>query len=245
MWAAASEELGPAKLLGRLDEYNKTLLSTVTLVGTVLTGFGLIASTTLATQALTKGMAAAAVVAAISSAIFALGGLAVRVRYINPRNLADIATFIASRTRRASRARILLVVALLLAMATTLTALFLPTPDAEPALSVVASKDQINVTLRLTATELKPGTPATGWITANVAGKQKMLGQQETVADKDGKATVEVVAAGLQGMNEVQATTRVEGRTCVSTLPVDPSVSKDFGGPQDFHCTPLDTALGG
>jgi hypothetical protein len=233
-WTAAVSELGPAKSLERIDEYNKTLLSTVTLVGAILTGLGLVSGPTLTAEAFSKIVASVAIAVALASVLTALAAFSVG-QDLNLQDLMAVAAFFTRRARRARWAGRLLGLALLLAMVAALSAVLLPKePAAAPSLALVSSEMKTNATLRFAVAKLQPGAVVTGWMTADPAGTKRVIGQQTTAADQDGKALLEIVVNGLQGVSEIEATTIAGDRKCTATLPVGGNANS---GPSGFKCT--------
>src|SRR5512144_2778140 len=91
VWMKASELLTPDKTIQRIEDKAKFIVSTVTLVGTLLTGLGLFAGVRLTSTHLGQVTAVASVILATLSVVLAVGSLVVGgIRTVAPSNLAAV-----------------------------------------------------------------------------------------------------------------------------------------------------------
>lgn len=163
-WAASADALTPVRASERIDDYSKTLLSTVTLVGAVLTGLGLVSGATVAADPTSRVIAAVAIATALASVITALSAFSL-MQSVNVFDLSALRQFYIAKASRAPWAGRLLGIALVTAMLAALTVVFLPKkPEVAPSLSLVSSKSAVDVTLRLSAAELQPDAVVSGWL---------------------------------------------------------------------------------
>ncbi|NES12512.1 MULTISPECIES: hypothetical protein [Micromonospora] len=79
LWEEAAAELVPAKSLARIDERARRAVTAISLVGTLVTGLGLVAGGQVAGSRSAKVLGVAAVVAAVAAVVLALGALLLRL----------------------------------------------------------------------------------------------------------------------------------------------------------------------
>jgi hypothetical protein len=100
-WQEAAAELAPAKSLDRMMANGRFVISTVTTVGVLLTGFGIVGVERLAGEPAPRLLAALSVPLAVVAVILALYSLLARSRDVNLDNLTEVQTFYTERLRRA------------------------------------------------------------------------------------------------------------------------------------------------
>src|SRR5664279_6193822 len=131
-WRAAAADLAPDKSLARINDKAKQVVTSVTLVGTLLAGFGLIAPGTLPLPPLARGLAVAAVITAVVAIALALVSLLLRFTpAIRPGNVVEVESWYRSQFHRASlvvAAGWALIAALVFAAAAATLTLLNPTP---------------------------------------------------------------------------------------------------------------------
>jgi hypothetical protein len=138
VWRAARSELTPQKSLARITANARATVATTALVGTLLTGLGLVSGQTLLTGGLARWAALGAAAAALASVLTGLVYLAQRLRDVNPRDLGAVERWYVDQFRRARlavAASWLLVPAVVLA-GVAVVATLLPGGTAEPALGL-------------------------------------------------------------------------------------------------------------
>jgi hypothetical protein len=102
-WLALADELTPAKSLARLDTVSARVVSTVGVVATLLTGFGLLAATLPGTGGVVRVVAIGSVVLAVAAVACAVAAQVVTITTdLNPTDLLEVEAWY--RTRFASRA---------------------------------------------------------------------------------------------------------------------------------------------
>lgn len=182
-WQALADELTPAKSLTRIDTATARVLANVTVVGTLLTGLGLLAAGLPSTGDTATALALAAVVAAALAVGCALAAQILTIRTgLNTNNLAEVREFYRGQFRRRAyptrAATVLLLAAVLLAAGAAVVALL--------------ERDRARLTLSVSQIDApstsSPGTPAT--LTVDVALQAAAAG---------GTATVLVTATGPDG----------------------------------------------
>src|SRR6266516_1894615 len=120
-WREAAAELAPAKSLARGEDGAKQLFSTVSLVGTLLAGLGLVAGDQLTDPGagVARGLGMAAAGAAVVAVVLAVGWSLLRIsRGVAPGNLVAVRDWYGRQFRRAYlvvAAGVLLLVAVVLA----------------------------------------------------------------------------------------------------------------------------------
>jgi hypothetical protein len=119
LWRDATAELTPARSLARIDDHAKQVLGTISVVGTLLTGLGLIAGTRLEHSTVGRWLAIAAVGAAALAVVVAWWYQLLRLTAgFRPGNLIDVKHWYEQQFRRAYgvwAAGVLLLVAIVLA----------------------------------------------------------------------------------------------------------------------------------
>ena len=122
-WADLAAQLTPANSLARIDTVTNRAITTITVLGTLLTGLGALAAGQLTTSTAAQDLAAAAVTtAALATACALTAQVFTITRHLNPANLADVQAWyrrqFTLRAYTTQAATILLIVATLLAGAT-------------------------------------------------------------------------------------------------------------------------------
>jgi hypothetical protein len=173
-WRALADELTPAKSLARVDVATSRVVTNVTVVGSLLTGLGLVAAGLPATDVVARYLAVAGVVAAVLAVACALIAQTLSIRRgLNTNNLVMVKEWYRTQfLRRAYPARaatVLLLVAVLLAGSAAVVALL--APDEER--------------LSLTVSETRPAESSVSdgaTVTAEVAFRSPDLDQSATVS---------------------------------------------------------------
>ena len=89
-WMQLAQELVPSKSLARMNESAKFIVSTVSLVGAVLTGFGLVASARIGSSNAAVAAAVVSLGSTVIALLLALTFLRQRVGELNIRNLIEV-----------------------------------------------------------------------------------------------------------------------------------------------------------
>lgn len=192
-WVAARKELYPAPSLTRIGTNARWAVANVTVVGTLLTLFGLIAVPTHTTAdwilVLAYLSAGVALIAMILSWIY----LIVRVERFNVQNLDRVRDWYARQFARANlvvAGSWLLLAAVLIAASASVASIILAFEDDHPALGlVIEGSDELNATA--TTAHLEPGDELVLVVT-DPRGREILVGK--TIADGEGQATIEGTA---------------------------------------------------
>jgi hypothetical protein len=133
VWADLAARLTPAASLGRIDAVTARAITTITVIGVLLTGLGTLSAGQLAHHGAARDLAVAAVITAALAVACALTAQVLTItRRLNPANLIEVQSWyqrqFGTRARATQAATILLILAALLAGATAATTL-LATPN--------------------------------------------------------------------------------------------------------------------
>jgi hypothetical protein len=125
-WADLAAQLTPANSLARIDTVTGRAITTITVLGTLLTGLGALAAGQFTASAAAQDLAAATVATAALAVASALAAQVLTItRHLNPVNLADVRAWYRRqfivRAYATQAATILLILAALLAGATAAT----------------------------------------------------------------------------------------------------------------------------
>jgi len=223
LWRDAAAELAPAKSLARMDERARQVVTGVGLVGTLLTGLGVVAGTQVNTSALTRGLALAAVCAATLAVLIALAMLLVRF----PRRVAigDLAEVESSYLRQFQRgygvvaAGLVLLVAVVLAGITAITVL-VNGSSSEPtvAAQVTGVGDEAKLSVRVRI----PGMAAGQLVRTEVVGvsgaSRTTLAQAADPADADGVGTSTMDVPKIAGYSRIEVIAVAVKHRCIATV---------------------------
>ena len=125
-WADLAAQLTPAASLARIDTVTARAITTITVLGTLLTGLGALAAGQLTHSSAAQDLAAATVATAALAVACALAAQVLTItRRLNPANLADVQAWyrrqFTTRAYTTQAATVLLILAALLAGATAAT----------------------------------------------------------------------------------------------------------------------------
>jgi len=223
-WAELAADLTPAKTLARVDAVTARAVTTITVVGLLLTGLGA-ASAALPTQpGPARDLTVAAVITAAAAVAAALTAQLLTItRRLNPANLVEVRAWYRRqfelRAYPAQAATILLLVSVLLAAAAAATTLLTGPPGA-PALTITQTPGpggaaRATVTVTVTFPGMPPGQAATLLLTT--PGTAGALARAAATADPDGTATIALTAL-LPAARTLIVTATSPGQTCRATL---------------------------
>jgi hypothetical protein len=233
-WAEFAAELTPAKSLARVDTVTARAVTTITVVGVVLTGLGALAAGLPAQNTAARDLAVATVITAAAAVACALSAQILTItRHLNPGNMIEVKAWYRrqfnARAYPTQAATILLLLAALLAGATAATVLTAgqpvtpaiavtqtlpPVGSASPATSASAGQVTVTATFR----GLAPGQA----VTVTLATVGRVLTRAIATPAPDGTATITLTAAHLTAGQPVTLTTRGRGQACQATLPPGP-----------------------
>jgi hypothetical protein len=131
-WADLAAQLTPANSLARIDTVTGRAITTITVLGTLLTGLGALAAGQFTHSGAAQDLAAATVATAALAVACALAAQALTItRHLNPANLADVQAWyhrqFTLRAYTTQAATLLLIAAALLAGATAATTILTTT----------------------------------------------------------------------------------------------------------------------
>jgi hypothetical protein len=233
-WATLARELTPAQSLQRMDTATDRVVRTVTIIGTLLGGFGVFGAAKPTVSGAARWITAGAVVCAAAAVACALAAQILTIsKHVNPENLAQVRAWykrrIETRGYPTRAATFLLLVAAVLAGAAAVVALATATPN-EPTIAVTRALDH--------AAPVSPGAatpPATATVTAAVTFRGLTSGQTASVTVKatatgqvlasatvtpatDGTATRTLTVTGLPATGAVTVLARGGTEQCRSSL---------------------------
>jgi hypothetical protein len=131
-WADLAAQLTPANSLARIDAVTGRAVTTVTVLGTLLTGLGALAAGQLTSSSAARNLAAATVATAALAVACALTAQVLTItRHLNPQDLVQVKTWyhrqFTLRAYTTQAATLLLIAAALLAGTTAVTAILATT----------------------------------------------------------------------------------------------------------------------
>jgi hypothetical protein len=226
-WADLGAELTPAKSLARVDAVTARAITTITVVGVLLTGLGAVTAGLLTHNGAARVLAAVTVLIAAAAVACALTAQVLTItRHLNPADLTQVQAWyqrqFRTRAYPTQAATLLLLTAALLAGATAATALT-ATPATTPAVTVTQSLPlprpgnstrQVTVTVQVTFPGLDTGQAAT--VVATTAGR--ILARAAATPGSDGTATVTLTLSHLTPKQPVIVTARAPHQPCQATL---------------------------
>jgi hypothetical protein len=228
-WQALADELTPAHSLARIDAATARVLANVTVVGTLLTGLGLLAAGLPGPGGAARALALAAVVAAVLAVGCALSAQVLTIRTgLNTNNLAEVKEWYRGQFRRRAyptrAATLLLLTAILLAGGAAVVAL-VGRDEARLALSVSQIDDPspatgsppgggTTLTVDVAFHARTAGGTATVVVTATGSGDTAVLARAALTAGADGTATRTITIRQVPRDAAVEVTASGGRRQC-------------------------------
>lgn len=228
---AAAEGLAPDKSLTRMNDKAKQVVTSVTLVGTVLAGFGLIAPATLPLPPAARGLAIGAVAAAVLAVALGLGSLLLHFDpAIRPNNITEVQAWYRlqfGRARLVVAAGWVLLLALALAAAAAFVTLIDPArPDPLVVLQATGgAAGDIQVSARVEIAGMQPGDTLLIDLAAVDAGTRTITARAVGHPAANGTATVTLTDPKFPAGSTAEVTTLLPERQCVATLAVAPAAA--------------------
>jgi HrpA-like RNA helicase len=227
-WADLAAELTPVKSLARIDAVTARAITTVTVVGVLLTGLGAASAALPAQPGLARALAAAAAIAAALAVAAALTGQVLTItRRLNPANLDDVKAWyrrqFGLRAYPAQAATALLLLSAVLAGASAASDL-LAGPATTPALTITqvpgpgrlpATRQQATITASVTFDGLSPGQPAT--VVLTTPGATGTLARAAATATRNGTAVI-TLTTRFPAAQTIAVTAADPHQTCQATL---------------------------
>ena len=237
VWVDLAGELTPAKSLERVDTATARVVSTVTVIGTLLGGFGVFG----ATQPSVSGTARWITIAAVACAALAVAcALAAQIltitRHLNPENLAAVRAWykrrIDTRGYPTRAATVLLLIGAVLAGAAAIVALATAEPS-QPTIAVTRALDHAAVTA-LGPSAQGTGAPPTTTITAEVTFRGLTSGQSATVVVSSATSGQVLASAAITPATDGTATRTL---TVSGLPPAEPVIVVARGGSQQCRAS--------
>ncbi len=232
-WATLGNELTPAKSLQRMDTATDRVVRTVTIIGTLLGGFGVFGATKPTVSGPARWITVGAVVCAAAAVACALAAQILTIsKHVNPENLAQVRAWyrrrIETRGYPTRAATFLLLVAAVLAGAAAVVALATAAPN-EPTIAVTraltaapasATATQVmatgTVTAEVTFRGLTSGQTASVTVTATDTGQ--VLATATVTPATDGTATRTLAVTGVPMTQAITVRARGGTEQCRSSL---------------------------
>jgi hypothetical protein len=223
-WRVAAAELAPAKSYARLMDNGRFVITTVSTVGVLITGFGLIGADRLSDSTGPRVLAAAAVAIAVAAILLALWPLLAVRRDINLDNLAEVKAFYNDGLRKSKLITAAgRTVALALACAGIAGSWAAVESGAGPpqqtaaSLTVLADPKDAKVHATASVAGQQPGTRVTLRLTAEAPGQPArtvVAGAAE--AGGDGSATWDETIAAVPGATRYTLIVSPSGQEAVT-----------------------------
>jgi hypothetical protein len=244
MWQTAAEALAPDKSLQRVEDKAKFVVSTVAVVGSILTGLGLVAGANLGIAAKGHEWAVSAIVAAVVSIVLAVGSLLLGGdRYLSPGNLIAVQNWYTKQFRRQTPvlfSGLLLLCAL--ALAGIAAFMSMTTTDIrEPMMIAQFTSDGAKNTLVLKADykNLRTGQSLSAKLSGVPdKGSPKLLAQQILKVGGDGTGSLSLNVESTAKYRYFRLVTMTENATCAVSL--YPASGAPAINDQGFSCTSSD-----
>jgi len=210
LWADLAAELTPAKSLARVDAATARTVATVTVIGVLLTGLGVLSAGQLSHNGPSRGLAIAAVItAALAVASALIAQVLTITRRVNPANLIEVKAWyrrqFSIRAYPTQAATVLLLLAAMLAGAAATAGLIARPPAAAPVIDVTQSlgpastaapaSAHATVTVRVMFPGLVPSQVAT--VTVTTSETSRLLGSAAATAGPDGTAVTTLTVSNL------------------------------------------------
>ncbi|MGH3067850.1 MAG: hypothetical protein ACRDND_01035 [Streptosporangiaceae bacterium] len=243
VWVNLADELTPAKSLERVDTATDRVVRTVTIIGTLLGGFGVFGATKPSVSGPARWITIAAVACAALAVACALAAQILTIsRHLNPENLAEVRAWykrrIDTRGYPTRAATLLLLIGAVLAGVAAIVALATATPS-QPTIAVTRALDHAavipsagttpgastpgtgappttTITLEVTFPGLTSGQSATVVVSAATTGQ--VLASAAMTPATDGTATRTLTVSGLPPAEPVAVVARGGSQQCRATL---------------------------
>ncbi len=235
VWATLGSQLTPAQSLERVDTATDRVVRTVTIIGTLLGGFGVFG----ATKPSVSGPARWLTIGAVACAVLAVGcALAAQIltisKHVDPENLAQVRAWykrrIETRGYPTRAATFLLMLAAVLAGAAAIVALVTARPN-EPTIAVTRTLDHplptvpapaatATVTVEVTFRGLGGGQSASIVVTAPAAGQ--VLATATVTPATDGTASRTLTITGVRAAEPITVVARGGSEQCRARLGAGP-----------------------
>jgi hypothetical protein len=236
-WADLATQLTPANSLARVDAATARTVTTVTIIGVLLTGLGTLTVTQLSQSGPSRGIAIAAVITATFAVASALMAQVLTItRRVNSANLIEVKAWyrrqFSIRAYPTQAATVFLLLAAVLASATAITSL-LASHLAAPVISITqslgpastaasASGERATIGVDVTFTGLASAQVAT--VTITPLGTDRLLGSAAATPGPTGTATATLTVSDLTVGQPIAIIATADHQQCRAVL--DPARSQ-------------------
>jgi hypothetical protein len=230
LWQAGTAESGPATSLARVDDRVRQVVTSVSLVGSLIVGVGLVASGRVDRSSPARVLAVASVCVALVAVVLGLGLLLLRAIPVRPSpSPAKVPAWHRRQYRWAYGgivSGVLLLLAVLLGGASAVVVLVggpgaePTTPDSTMSVQLVGSGAEARLTVRADFTGVAAGQVLHIEVVGqDPSGSQTLLARGVAAAGRSGvvSATVEVARLG-ELYRSVQVSAAVAAQRCTATL---------------------------
>ena len=232
-WAELGAELTPTKSLARVDTVTARVVTNVTVIGSLLTGLGVVAASLSTTSGLARALTVTAVIiASLAVASALIAQIMTVTRGINPANLVEVKAWYRyqfnTRAYATRTATILLLLAALLAGAAAVAAL-ITTNDNVPTINVTQTLQQgtastslganaasSTVTVQVTFRNLASDQITT--VTIATPGTARVLASAAATPAPGGTAVINLTVSHITTTGPVIVIARAPNQSCRATL---------------------------
>jgi hypothetical protein len=214
-----ADQMDPATTLTRIGERARFTVGAVSAVGTGLTALGLLTADRLLQPGPARVVALVATMTAIVAVALALSYLALRVTWINRRNLTEVESWLESELRRSRYvvwAGRLLVIAVLAAGAAALLSALATTPHANLVVQLLEDGGGGKASVQVKIDGGRPGEHYRVSLGRTGAGGAPALLAAELIADGSGSAALDATVEGLKDVGSVTAEAWFDNSTLAS-----------------------------
>jgi hypothetical protein len=217
-WRTAAAELTPDKSLARMTENARFFVgSVITVVGTLLTGLGLVSATQLQATNPVRWFSVMVVALAALAVILALLTITFRLSQIHPGNLDEVATWYRRRLRRnlwLQLAVFALIAAVVLAGGGAVLSLSQNPKEAFLSMQANMADEEVQLSAKVSLDNLSSGDVVDTRIVGRArAGKAEVtILHNITVADASGKVSIVGNVGKLKGFSSFELVVSLPGR---------------------------------
>jgi hypothetical protein len=227
LWRNAASTLTPDKSLARVDDKAKQVVGSVTLVGSLLTGLGLIAPAGLPLPPVARVFAIASVCVAVVAVVLGLSSVLLRFTpALSSGDLVEVERWFRRQFRRAylvvAAGVLLLLAVVLAAAAAVVTLVATSSPDPLIVLQVGRTGADLQVSVRADIDGLSSG----GVMRVEVIGMgtrgRTVVARGVARSSGSGSTSITVTALKVAGYKTGEVLVTVPGRRCTGSLPLEP-----------------------
>jgi hypothetical protein len=233
MWEEVKALLTPDKSIQRIEEKARFVVSTVTVVGTLITGLGLVLGTRITSTGSGRVLATISVSLAAMAVVLSVGSLVVGgIRSISPANLIEVRRWYAGQHRRGKVvgvAGLLLILSILFGAVGASRAMVMVVPD-QPNLTASITSDGKGWDISAEG-QLAGLAPKDGISIALTGIRQDrssvMLARQVSQAGTQGDVSVSLAVKALKGFANYRFDLTAPNMVCSVNLSSAPAVTRN------------------